>query len=76
MAVDDNVPSFTDPTTGEVQTDLSSGNIYIAWSGTIVPPAAATRLGVFFNPSPILMTVSSDGGQTFSAGARSTIRRM
>ena len=25
MAVDDNVPSFTDPTTGEVQTDLSSG---------------------------------------------------
>jgi subtilisin-like proprotein convertase family protein len=66
MAVDDNVPSFTDPTTGEVQTDLSSGNIYIAWSGQIVPPAGNPQ-GVFFNPSPIVLTVSSDSGQSFSA---------
>ena len=68
MAVDANVPSFTDPVTGEVQTDTSSGNVYIAWSGTIVPPAG-NPLGVNFNPSPILMTVSSDGGQTFSPPA-------
>jgi hypothetical protein len=57
MSIDDNVPSFTDPTTGEVQTDLSSGNIYIAWSGTIVPPAGNPQ-GVYFNTSPILLTVS------------------
>ena len=66
MAVDSNVPSFTDPTTGDVQTDISSGNIYIAWSGTIIPPAG-NPLGANFNPSPILMVVSSDQGQTFSA---------
>ena len=40
MNVDDNVPSFTDPTTGEVQTDLNSGNVYIAWNGYVVQPAA------------------------------------
>ena len=32
MAVDDNIASFTDPTTGQVQTDTSSGNVYIAWA--------------------------------------------
>ena len=36
MDVDDNIPSFTDPTTGEVQTDISSGNVYVAWAtGTV-----------------------------------------
>ena len=38
MAVDDNIPSFTDPTTGEVQTDICSGNVYVAWAtGTVAP---------------------------------------
>ena len=40
MNVDANVPSFTDPTTGEVQTDLNSGNVYIAWNGFVVQPQA------------------------------------
>ena len=36
MAVDDNIASFTDPTTGQVQTDISSGNVYVAWAtGTV-----------------------------------------
>ena len=35
MAVDDNVASFTDPTTGDVQTDVSTGNVYIAWAGGV-----------------------------------------
>jgi subtilisin-like proprotein convertase family protein len=71
MAVDDNVASFTDPTTGEVQTDLNSGNIYVAWSGTITQPAATLPSipAALYNTSPILLMASSNGGQTFSAPA-------
>jgi subtilisin-like proprotein convertase family protein len=65
MAVDDNIASFTDPTTGQVQTDVGSGNVYIAWASGSVAPALETT-DPFFNPNPILMVSSSDGGQSFS----------
>ena len=71
MAVDDNVPSFTDPVTGEIQTDLSSGNVYVAWSSTIIQPQATVPFipAALYNTAPILFSVSSNGGQTFSAPA-------
>lgn len=65
LAVDDNIASFTDPTTGQVQTDASTGNVYVAWVGGYVPPAL-NPLGAFFNPNPIVMITSSDGGSNFS----------
>ena len=65
LTVDNNQASFTDPTTGDVQTDLFSGNIYVSWTGIIVPPAGDPLDGLF-NPNPILLTVSSDGGESFS----------
>ena len=65
VAVDSNLASFTDPTTGDVQTDLDTGNIYITWAGVVVPPAG-NPLGTAFNPNPVLLVVSSDGGESFS----------
>ena len=65
MAVDDNIASFTDPATGQVQTDASTGNVYIAWASGSVIPSLQTG-DPFFNPNPILMVSSSDGGQSFS----------
>jgi subtilisin-like proprotein convertase family protein len=67
MAVDDNIPSFTDPTTGDVQTDISSGNVYVAWASGTVAPASPSPPSPFFNPNAILMVTSTDGGQDFSA---------
>jgi subtilisin-like proprotein convertase family protein len=65
VQVDSNLPSFVDPTTGEQQTDPNSGNVYVSWAGVVVPPAG-NPLGAAFNPNPIYLTVSSDGGKTFS----------
>ena len=67
MDVDDNIPSFTDPTTGEVQTDISSGNVYVAWATGTVTPASNPYGTAFFNPNSIVMVTSTDGGQQFSA---------
>ena len=51
MAVDDNIASFTDPTTGQVQTDISSGNVYIAWAtGTVCASDRQHHPRPFFNP--------------------------
>ena len=65
LAVDDNLASFTDPTTGQVQTDGSSGNVYIAWATGVVPPALETG-DPFFNSQAIVLVSSSDGGTTFN----------
>ena len=76
MAVDDNVPSFTDPVTGEVQSDPSSGNVYVAWASTIIQPQATLPFipTALYNTSPIFLSVSSNGGQTFSVdGAINTV---
>ena len=66
MAVDSNIASFTDPTTGDVQTDISSGNVYIAWATGTVAPASPSPPSPFFNPNAIVMVTSTDGGQDFS----------
>ncbi len=65
MAVDSNVASYTDPTTGAVQTDPHTGNVYVAWATTAVAPAG-NPLGVFFNPNVAMLEMSSDGGASFS----------
>lgn len=72
MAVDDNIASFTDPTTGEVQTDTGAGNIYIAWTTQAVAPVLVSANGIpfadaLFNPNVINMITSTDGGQNFNA---------
>ena len=72
MAVDDNIASFTDPTTGEVQTDTGSGNVYIAWAAGAVAPVLVSADGIpfgsgDFNPNVIEMVTSTDGGQDFNA---------
>ena len=67
MAVDSNIASFTDPTTGAVQTDISSGNVYVAWATQTVAPASPAPPSPFFNPNTIVMATSTNGGQDFSA---------
>ena len=67
LAVDDNIPSFTDPTTGQVQTDISAGNVYVAWATGTVAPASPSPVSPFFNPNSIVMVTSTNGGQDFSA---------
>ena len=72
LAVDDNLASFTDPTTGQVQTDSSAGNVYVAWaSGSVAPDSVLTLAApfgtAFFNGNVIKMVTSTDGGQDFTA---------
>ena len=72
LAVDDNLAAFTDPTTGEVQTDSSSGNVYVAWASGSVAPDSIITAGVpfgigYFNGNVIKMVTSTDGGQYFTA---------
>ena len=72
LAVDDNLASFTDPTTGQVQTDSSAGNVYVAWaSGSVAPDSVLTLSAPFgtglFNGNVIKMATSTDGGQDFTA---------
>lgn len=65
MTVDDTVGSFTDPTTGRVQANTFTGNVYIAWTTDDIN-AANTNIYNPFNPNRIALIASSDGGQTFS----------
>ncbi|OWK40276.1 Fibronectin type III domain protein [Fimbriiglobus ruber] len=73
IAVDNNVPTYTDPTTGTTFTDTMdsaagvSKAVYIAWNGNAT--AGASDLGgsaLSFNPNPILAAVSPDNGTTWS----------
>jgi len=65
VTVDDTVPSFTDPETGETVTNPGSGNVYISWISNDVIPALADPAN--FNPNRVLVAASSDGGVSFSA---------
>ena len=67
MQVDSNKATFTDPTTGLVQTDPYSGNIYVSWSSVDIKPVLADA-GVF-NTNRIKLVVSSDGGNNFTSEA-------
>jgi subtilisin-like proprotein convertase family protein len=63
LAVDNNVPSYTDPQSGVTQTDPYSGNVYIAWSTQLAVPKNLPANT--FNPNTIQVLGSSDGGKTF-----------
>jgi subtilisin-like proprotein convertase family protein len=68
MAVDSNVPSFSDVNSiGQTvtQTDPTAGDIYVAWASNDVPSAFQAANPSTFNPDRILITASSDGGNTF-----------
>jgi subtilisin-like proprotein convertase family protein len=70
MALDTNVPSFTDPVTHAVQTDPFSGSLYVAWHTQDTAPTHADPVN--FNPNTIRLVVSSPinnqnfAGQNFS----------
>ncbi|HZU38556.1 MAG TPA: hypothetical protein VFA18_21705, partial [Gemmataceae bacterium] len=63
MAVNTNLPTFTDPDTGRVQQDGLAGDIAIVWNTNLTPPSPAPAV---FNPSVIKLMVSSDGGNSFT----------
>ena len=66
LAVDTNVPSFTDPTSGVTQVDPFSGNLYAVW-GTV---DSNTFGGIpNFNPNAIRMAASSNQGASFTHAA-------
>ncbi len=66
LAVDSNLPTFTDPTTNTTVTDQFSGNIYAVWSEV----DSNTYGGIpGFNPDTIRMAASSDQGALFTAPA-------
>jgi subtilisin-like proprotein convertase family protein len=66
IAIDTNVPFFTDPTTGQTQTDPFSGNVYIGWDTNNIQPGPPPTSPIAFNPNTVKVIASSDGGQSFS----------
>ena len=66
LAVDDNVASFTDPTTHAVQTDPSAGNVYIADVLDTPPPSPSPTP---WNPYTINLLTSTNDGASFSQSA-------
>ena len=72
MQVDSNLPSFTDPVTGDTQTDPFSGDVYISWAGIDIKPSLVTNL-TLYNPNRIKLVVSSDGGNNFTGQAITSI---
>jgi subtilisin-like proprotein convertase family protein len=65
IAIDNNLPSFTDPATGQTQTDPHAGTIYVSYGTINVPPMTAAP-DPTFNPNKIEVIASSDNGVTFS----------
>jgi len=63
LAIDDTVASFTDPETGQTQTNPSTGNVYIAWTTLDEPPGSNPDN---FNPTAVKIVASSDQGQSFT----------
>jgi subtilisin-like proprotein convertase family protein len=66
LAVDTNIGSFTDPTSGKTQTDAFSGNIYAVWAE--VDSNTFGGIGNF-NPNTVRMAASSDQGMHFTHAA-------
>ncbi|QEH39304.1 Proprotein convertase P-domain protein (plasmid) [Aquisphaera giovannonii] len=66
MTIDDNVASYTDPSTGAVQADPSSNAVWIGWTTNSAIPQGFTPANQW-NPNRVLVTASTDGGQNFSA---------
>jgi subtilisin-like proprotein convertase family protein len=70
MALDTNVPSFTDPVTHAVQSDPFSGSLYVAWHTQDTappPPPPGSPPPPPFNPQTIRLVVSSPiSGQNFA----------
>ena len=65
LAVDSSVSNFSDTTTTGTtvsQNNQFSNNVYVSWQTVDIAPPNAVN----FNPNRIALTVSSDGGQTFS----------
>ncbi|MFL5242005.1 MAG: proprotein convertase P-domain-containing protein [Gemmataceae bacterium] len=67
LVVDNNPLTFTDPVTHVVQNDPFAGDVYVAWSNKITPPPTPPPVPPTFNPNPIFIASSSDGGFTFSS---------
>ena len=66
VAVDNNVPSFTDPVTGATQTDtMVDKAVYVAWNTNNTAPITVPAT-VNFNPNIIKVAASADGGMTFT----------
>ncbi|WP_168189494.1 Ig-like domain-containing protein [Paludisphaera borealis] len=73
LTIDDNVATFTDPVTGAIQNDPYAGNVWIGWSTIETKPSGNfdfTNAGFAWNANSTQVTVSSDGGQTFSSSNR------
>src|SRR5262245_16160037 len=66
IAIDNNLPTFTDPETNQVQRDTMVGKgVYVAWNTDATIPAGQSIAS--FNQNAILVAASSDGGLTFSS---------
>ena len=83
MLVDNNVASFTDPTTGNVQSDPYANvntnpnpgtfsDVYVAWASIDIKPSLVTDLPNY-NPNRIKLVVSSDGGNNFTGKAIASV---
>ncbi len=66
IAVDTNVPFFTDPTTGQTQSDPFSGNVYIGWDTNNIQPGPPPTIPIAFNPNTVKIIASSDNGLSFT----------
>ena len=63
IAVDNNVANFVDPSTGAVNSDPFSGDVYVAWASVSLVGQPG---GDLLAPQAIYAMGSSDGGQTFT----------
>jgi large repetitive protein len=67
ISVDDTVPTFTDPQTGQtVDNTNNAGHVYVSWVTTDTNPSLFTDLANF-NPNRVALITSSDGGLNFSS---------
>lgn len=67
--VDNNLPSYTDPETGQATRDTMSGKaVYVVWNtnATISTPIQNSN-PANWNPNAVLLAASSNRGQTFSS---------
>ncbi len=74
IVVDTNLPTFTDPETGAVQTDPNSNTIYVAFNTDNTPASQRpnspfdfnNRLFGTFNRNAVKLLASRDGGNNFT----------
>ncbi len=67
VGVNNLLPSFTDPVTGQVSTNSGAGRgVYVAWNTSATQTGFGDAQNRYLSPSVIMVAVSDDGAASFS----------